>query len=359
MTHPAASTIRQAASAVLLLACFMTASVAAQTGTVPTLTPGVGKPTTPATGTGTAAPTAPPAVNAPAPPSGKFRFTINGFVVNNATRDHILDIDGVGDEVFVSANVVVVDSALGYASPLTTLESRIYGEKRRDIGGRFVWPARSAIGTGTPMGGLRTGNQAPGAEPWKRKGGVSPEYLPLEVWCGTLTQGQNAVIIVPSIWEWDGETSVFGEWTGWANTLASSLSGNPAFLALVGQTGSAITLGANLVLGAAVSLDSTGLVGGERDRPIGVKRSTTKPKAFDFVPPHRFVLNYKSADLSTRESVAGSVGGMAPGTYQLQYTDDPFFMGRYTLYAQIERIDGGKCLHEGAGDFGGKAPPKP
>lgn len=282
------------------------------------------------------------------PSAGKFRITINGFTVNQATLDHILDIDGVGDEVFVSANVIVMDSSQGLATPLSTLETKVYGEKRRDlVTGKFVWEGRSPAGSGTPRGGLRNRNTGPRAEPWKRFSQPSSDSLPLELWCGTLTQGQNVVVIIPSIWEWDGVKSNFGQWVAWGNQVATDLTNNKAFRDLIGaERIKAVELGKQLTFGAAISLDSAGLVGGEADRPIGVKKST-KPKTFEFTPEHKFVLNYQSADWSARETGAGSVGGKAPGMSSVMYTDDPSYnQGRYTLHVQIERIDGGKCSHE-------------
>jgi hypothetical protein len=279
--------------------------------------------------------------------SGKFRVTINGFRVDAATRDHILDIDGVGDEVFVSANVIVLDSTQGLTTPTSTIESRVYGEQRFDLISREpVWRDRWRAGTGTQHGGLRSGNSAPSVQPWKRLVEPMPENLPLELWCGTLTEGRNAAVIVPSIWEWDGVSSTFGDWMGWADTAASTLAADEHFNKLVGTTGSMITNLATLGLGLVVSLEETGLIGGERDRPIGVRRSATRPKTFEFTPTHAFVVNYRTADFSTRENAAGAVGGVAPGIYRLQFIDDPFYQGRYSLYVQIERIDGKPCAHE-------------
>ena len=296
----------------------------------------------------------------PAPPSGKFRVTINGFKVITATRDDLLGFDGVGDEVYASATVIVLDSARGLATPLATVDSRVYGEARRDITNKAVFPNRAPAGTGVTKGGLLSGNEFP-PKPWKRSSPPSPDALPLEVWCGTLTQGQNAVIVAPSIWEWDGFASNLDLWITWANKVATDLTNNKTFRELLGAKAmSIVDLGTQVAFGAAMSLDSTGLIGGERDRPIGVRKSTTKPKAFDFVP-QPLIVNYATADFSTRESAAGSIGGTSPGTFLLQYVDDPFYQGKYTLYVQVERIDGGKCAHEfvPATDFGGKAPPKP
>ena len=310
----------------------------------------------PAGAQGSAQPNARPIPGFPvkAPPaSGKFRFTINGFTVNSATRDHILDIDGIGDEVFVSSNVVVVDSLQGLSTPFATLEGKVYGEARLDIAGKGVWSGRVRAGSGSPKGGLRTGNSFPVSPAFKRMVAPASEYLPQEVWCGTLTDGQNAAVIVPSIWEWDGVSSTFHEWINWGSQLANTLSGQKELLGLVASASTtaagvvgAATLGAKLALGAAVSLDSTGLVGGEADRPIGVSKSKTRLHAYDFVPQHKFVMNYRTADFSTRENAAGSVGGMGPGVYALQFVDDGFYQGRYTLYVQIERIDGKPCVHE-------------
>lgn len=293
--------------------------------------------------------------------SGKFRISINGFKVDNATRDDLLDMDGVGDEVFIAANVVTVDAEANAAMPTGTVRSRVYGEARRDVAGNFVWKGRSKAGSGTKAGGLRSTNLAPTQTPWLRTFTLdAPDYLPMELWCGTLTEGKNAVVVVPSIWEWDGFKSNFGLLVNWGNKVASDLSGNGKEIgAMVGAVGGATTggavtaaiLGTKILLGAAVALEETGLVGGESDRPIGLQRSPANKKVFEFKPEHKFVLNYRSADFSS--TAAGSVGGLPPGVFPIQYSDDPFHEGVYTLYVQIERMDGKRCAHEPV-----PAPPK-
>ncbi len=75
-----------------------------------------------------------------------------------------------------------------------------------------------------------------------------------------------------------------------------------------------------------------------------MQRSSTRPKTFEVVPQHKFVLNYRSADFSTK--TVGAVGGLPPGIFPIQFADDPFYQGVYTLYVQIERMDGKRCSHE-------------
>ncbi len=292
--------------------------------------------------TGTRVATRTAASTPPAPATAKYRVTINGFRVDAATRDHILDIDGVGDEVYLSSAVVVVDSARKLSTPLATLESRVYGELRRDlISGKLVWQGRNMSGTGTPRGGLRGGNTGPGREPWNQLTVPSTLFLPQELWCGTLVDGQKAVFITPTIWEWDGVSSTFDLWMNWTKRIPSLLADNELFKDLAGETGQAIVQGADLALGLVISLDSTGLVGGEADRPIGIRKSP-QPKKYEFTPPYHIVLTYRSAEAFTRESF----GGMRPGIYPLQYVDDGFYQGRYTVYVQVERMDGKPCAYE-------------
>ncbi len=288
--------------------------------------------------------------------TGKFRISINGFQVDNATRDDLLDTDGIGDEVFIVANVVAVDAEANQAMPAATIRSRVYGEARKDIAGNYVWKGRQLAGTGGRAGGLRSTNRVPTQTPWLRTFTLgAPEYLPMELWCGTLTEGKNAIVVVPSVWEWDGYKSHFGTMVNWGNQVAADLSGNSKEIgAIIGAaagatTGGVVTaaiLGSKILLGAAVALEETGLVGGESDRPIVMKRSAANKKVFEFTPEHKFVLNYRSADFSSK--AAGSLGSLPPGVFPIQYSDDPFHEGVYTLYVHVERMDGKRCAHEPA-----------
>jgi hypothetical protein len=278
-----------------------------------------------------------------APPSGKFRVLIRGFKVDQPSRDHIADIDGVGDEVFLSTSVIVLDSSRGIAMPASTIESAVFGEARVELG-KNVFTNRHAAGSGTPRGGLRRSDTFPRGSDL-----LAPDakHALVEAWCGTLVEGQNAAVIVPAIWEWDGVTSNFKDWMGWASSTANTLVKDQSFKQVLGQTGTMVANLATLGIGAIFSMADVGLVGGEADRPIGTKRSASNPKTLEYTPTSALVVNYRTADFSTRPNAAGSVGGQVPGIYQIQFADDPSYnQGRYTVYLQVQRIDGQKCRFE-------------
>ena len=278
-----------------------------------------------------------------APAAAKFRVTLNGFAVRSQTRDHLVHFDGVGDEVFFKAIVVVIDTSSDAPPIVSTVESRVFGEARRDLANKAVWSNRNPAGTATEKGGLVNGNTFPSREPWNRATAPTTLYLPMEIWCGPLVDGQTAVLITPTVWEWDGPSSVFvSEWLNWSRRLPSLLGENELFKKLTGKTGTAIVEGADLALGLVASLDSAGLVGGEADRPIGVRKSA-QPKKYEFAPPHFLVLSYRSAEASSK---AHTFGGAAPGVHPLEFEDDGFYQGRYSLFVQIERMDGKQCIGE-------------
>jgi hypothetical protein len=152
--------------------------------------------------------------------AGRFRVTLTGFTVNKQTSDNILESDGKGDEVYF-----VIDSArydgysdrggapLVYAPPngrdrlvvdgnITerhSLQSVVLGDVNNQNN-----PPRICAGSMSHAGGLRTGDRYPTNEPWNVSGALRTDRLPMLLWEGELRDQRDLLVLIPTIWEWDG-----------------------------------------------------------------------------------------------------------------------------------------------------------
>ncbi len=134
--------------------------------------------------------------------AGRYRVVITGFATAKETVD--TDTDGKRDEVYAAAAVVLWDrrSSAAISQP-TVVRTREYG----DVGsGRY--PSRMRAGAASPSGGLWAGNgsdYAP-AEFDPRGTALPPPsmyQLPLMIFEGGLSEGVEALLVVPSLWESD------------------------------------------------------------------------------------------------------------------------------------------------------------
>ena len=264
------------------------------------------------------------------PPSGRFRVTLNGFLVVHETADHSLEVDGKRDEVFLLTEVAEFNGA-GEVLDRTSPQSAVLG----DIQG---YGARLPAGGASDLGGLRSSDQYPPAEPWRRSATLSNTRPPMLLWQGTLTQGSNALIVVPTIWEWDGPTDLLRQYRAgmasvfarYVRTLSASETNFDRFLApMTGGPGAARVVGFEPTGNAA-------------DRPIGVNVRTgsflsasEEQQGLEWFTPKRMLLTYDLA----RQAAANTHDGFGPGIFKVTYTDHPELAGVYTLFVQIERVE--------------------
>jgi hypothetical protein len=199
---------------------------------------------------------------------GRYRVSITGFTVGSQTYDHLLGIDGKGDEVWLATHVLQFDTAstsLVVANKVQT--SQVFG----DIGG---FSYRIKAGTAGLLGGLVTGNVFP-----PPKGLVGTGGFPLVLWEGALTQGRSAVMIVPTVWEWDNNPELFGNWvTGRHSFLTRLLQPDRVAMILLNQSLDPVEMGSP---GLYVH---TNMYADPRDRPIGLKPAVPTPGAGFFAP---------------------------------------------------------------------------
>lgn len=161
--------------------------------------------------------------------SGRFRVTLTGFAVNRQSNDNILEADGKGDEVYLLADVAQYDNYFQYSqydrlnrtpsvlplvAPLATYNDLIIRRGRMTRGSftsnvmgdvnNHGSPSRIQAGSASSLGGLRTGDRFPTNEPWNLTGAPRPDQPPMLLWEGELRKGQDLVVVIPTIWEWDG-----------------------------------------------------------------------------------------------------------------------------------------------------------
>lgn len=151
------------------------------------------------------------------PASATFRVVLNGFMVQNESDDDILEGDGRGDEIFITANRWMVNRD-GSAQLLTWDDGSPSGSQyiqTKVMGDPNGHPDRVPAGTKSPgqfsnlddqIGGLQTKDSFPPRSPAVRTREPLTDRPPIILWQGELTQGQNMVEIVPLVWEWDSPT---------------------------------------------------------------------------------------------------------------------------------------------------------
>lgn len=236
--------------------------------------------TTPASPT----PSQPPAAVAA---SGKYSITMVGIRVYQASTDDMLSRDGTGDEIYAAAFVRSYDRRNG------SLKNS-YSAKTEPHGDNFHFPERIQAGSSTATGGLRDGDMLPGPGLIAMRSVPRQSMtFPFALWEGTMTDGVDALVISPSIWEQDVGDGFFAKWKQFQQTLnitlfakqvvqdqiAQQAFGPVVFGASPNDTNTAIVsnakLGADTLLmmfGGAIPIMS--LTTTTQDRAIGLQQNT-------------------------------------------------------------------------------------
>jgi Fibronectin type III domain len=259
---------------------------------------------------------------------GRYRVTINGFLAHQETKDHMLEVDGKRDEVFVAAYVSMFDKT---KAPVTgELRTPVYG----DVNG---FQNRRKAGSASSMGGIQSGDKYPAAaNPWLRSGSPNGSELPLLLWEGELVQGQNVLFFVPTIWEFDGDEEVYQDWLRQERYKSGNLA-RGGYQNLL--TTSAIEVKTRDADNAAKAFYSNANVGGmARNHPIGVKEEGSNAEFSRYSYYARSVALTVDAIEAALASSNG-IGGTPPGYLAIQYENPASLSGRYTLYLQLERIE--------------------
>ena len=251
--------------------------------------------------------------------AGRFRVTLTGFTVNQQSSDNILESDGKGDEVYF-----IIDSARydGYTdrggrtsifAPLsldTTLRPNGNLTQRQSLQSVVLGdvnsqnnPPRIRAGSASEVGGLRTGDRYPTNEPWNVSGALRTDRLPMLLWEGELTAERDLVVLIPTIWEWDG---------GNTEMRASYTDSVNSYLTTSFQTFWDHIRGQDLF--------------GAGDRPIGLLQNSN-----GWVPRGLF-LTFPTA----QHAATTSPSGYGTGVVELRYGHSP--KEDYSIYLKIERL---------------------
>lgn len=265
---------------------------------------------------------------------GVYRISIPGFRVHHETWDDALQWDGKRDEVIARADVFRVDQKTNTIDT-NMVSTRVMGDvNRSDWVGRRV-----KAGSASDLGGIMTGDDVPGGMAWQLRGQPGADSLPLVVWEGQLTRDSNTVVVVPTVWEYDGVQDAFNDWATWLHGVPGKLKSNETFKKMAGSTLELASLGLDIALDLPED-EVTGVrflgfdTGKAKDRPIGMAKtpgSDGKPH-FTFMPK-AYVIDLAKAE----RELASTVGGKA-GVIAVPYADDPYLWGNYEVYLKIERL---------------------
>ncbi len=192
------------------------------------------------------------------PGSVRYRVTLNGFTALRQSYDHPLQIDGKGDELYAAAWVAEVDTASPEVAKHWVVRSRTMGD-------RNGFANRVKMGSASPLGGVRTGDKYPIPAPWQRKGGLAGDSLPMVLWEGDMLPGRSAVVITPTLWEWDDNPEIFAYWVVSRGAVLERLTSAEVLPSIVANK-----TWFPLDLGSPGFVVRTNMSGDARDRPIGL-----------------------------------------------------------------------------------------
>ena len=260
-------------------------------------------------------------------PRERFRITINGFECRRPTFDDVTQRDGVDDEVFVKADLSLYN--LFGPQNQASVKSAVIG----DTNG-FAERVRGGSGHsifGGNGGFIERDTFPAGGTPWQRITEPSRNRPPLFVWEGELGSGQNALLFIPSIWEWDRDVSL-------ENHYRASLAAVRNDRGIQSALRTAISTRRDIDFSALNRLRdmfgpvrvSKTFLGDPKNRPVGM--IDRGGDSYVFRPPV-LVLTYEKASL-----IAQSNNGLGRGVIQVEFRDDDELQGSYSLYIQVEML---------------------
>ena len=304
--------------------------------------------------------------------SGDYLITITGLRAVWASVDDILSRDGKGDEVYVAAFIRQYDRNTGGVSMFTSRRTLTYG----DIAG--FGTTRVQAGTSSRSGGIQDSDPVPAnGDPTERTLNPSDIGFPLKLWSGTLTNGVDALVFSPTIWEEDGSNEAYLLWNQQMNDVTGQLYQRPEVQDQIAKgTFEPIMFGtsavpgiSDLAWGAAMISAGAGLAGptmglsfayqiGERlfsgasDRPIGLIPSGIAN--VNEVLPNKMVVLTREIIESALAPLPANTGLIGPpfwprvpkpGVMMIQFRDGPHgsLLGQerpayYEMYLKVERL---------------------
>ena len=308
----------------------------------------------------------PAAPAAPMPVSGRYRVVANGFTVIHESFDDQLSRDGKYDEVYGGFTMLHYDRKTGDVLDRDLRRTKVLGDIQN-------FPDRLRAGSASGSGGLRAGDSYPDAGHARFRGGVEPnsQTFPFKVWEGTLTDGADAAVILPTMWEQDNDGSTYDAWHQAEVSSASQIWFDGAVQQALKQTSLGViappgsitpnmtpTFGKDALAAtgffAALGQPWVGaLFAGSRDRPIGmVPGPVTGVGAA--LPRRAIVLTREIIEHSLNGSkILPDPASLGPGNaWMLAYFDVPVgvipvllrdgpgqnLQANYVMYLQVERM---------------------
>lgn len=292
--------------------------------------------------------------------AGNFRITLNGFSVQQQTQDG--DMDGRGDEVYVVADVYVMNMG-GEILNRRRITSVVMGDPNGGVGRQPAGSAQPGPLDLRDAGGLINGDSFPASRPWRRTTLPLNDRIPLLLWEGELAEDDKVIAIVPTLWEWDGNERLLRDYTRETQDSLASIqsavkdhvsggsgsAGPPPLLPPAHYFDSAYGSWLRNRPGLTVRGDFSG------DRPIGgwyymrvdeaaAERGWGQVMTRYFAP-HALAFSYRIA-----QETIGNVYNGTPGAFALPLTEsverrweaDITHMNlgaRYTMFIQVERLD--------------------
>lgn len=267
-------------------------------------------------------------------PPATYRVTMTGFRVARPTSEPIIADDGRFDEAYAAAAVVLFNRKDSAVLSHTVVRTREYGDvgngKRGD---------RIKGGSATPDGGIWSppgGDRVP--TEFDPSGSAFPDpksdQFPLLVWEGGLNAGIEALLIVPTIWDRDLDSTPYETWKNpW---VTGTLTRFVTLTEVVDETKTAgvVPIVADALAGLPFILPMPEAAGHIKDRPIGVQLDPPLP-----LPPIAVIYKDRHVML-TREKLADLAPGASKmvslpfGETQLSTATGAM----YTLYLRIQRI---------------------
>jgi len=264
--------------------------------------------------------------------AARYRVTLAGFRVIKPTTEPPASPDGLYDEAYAAAAVILWDRKTLTVRARSDARTREYG----DIGNGTFYGTRIKAGTATATGGLWIQNGADQAPvEFDPNGATIPspatDRFPLVVWEGALSPGVEAVLVVPTIWDRDIDSRLYTVWKEtWATAPLGAFFANPLVTSemidpQLSSTTPRITAGPPFVI--ALQDVATHV----KDRPIGVfAEPPTLPIAVGYVDRHVMITREKLAALAPGGHTTLAVAFVEPTT--------PITGASYTLYLRVDRI---------------------
>lgn len=299
------------------------------------------------------------------PTSGHYRVIANGFRVLHETKDDMFSRDGKGDEVYGAFLMFHYDRRTDNLLDQDLRRTKVIGDVNN-------LPGRIQGGRSSAAGGFQAGDVFPNVvDPSKRYSAPTDQSFPLLIWDGQLTDGLDAVILLPTLWEYDGHADGYEKWFQSELAEAPRIYSDPSVkramagteLALISPPGELVTS-----VGPGVSAESAfeilisppglvALLSGSYDRPIGVRATF---QSVPIVPRRAIVITREIIEAALKRNATGLAsavtpssllnvpglvnnpnnGGLPYGTLAIPLFDAPSddLQGQYVLYIQVERV---------------------